>query len=167
MPNSTFAKAGYTTTAQRSRTMARIRSRDTKPELRLRQVLFHHGHRYRLHLKPLPGTPDLVFLRRKVAVFVHGCFWHGHGCHLSKAPKGNAPFWLAKVQRNQGRDRRNVDALLAQGWRVLVVWECALRTASQRADNEILAAVEGFLGSGEVVGAVVGRGIGPTAAAMG
>lgn len=113
----------------RSAQMARVRGKDTKPELKVRRALHAAGLRYRLHAKELPGRPDIVFRSRRVAVFVHGCFWHRHddpGCKLARMPKSRLEFWAPKLTANAERDRRNIQALTAQGWTVEVVWECDL-----------------------------------------
>ena len=108
--------------------MARVRSRDTGPELRLRRLLTGLGARYRLHRKDLPGSPDVVMPGRRLAFFVHGCFWHGHDCARgSRKPKANAEYWTAKIDRNRARDARVEAGLILAGWRVLSVWECELR----------------------------------------
>jgi DNA mismatch endonuclease (patch repair protein) len=113
---------------QRSAAMSKIRSRDTKPELWVRQALWHSGFRYRLHAKELPGRPDIVLPRWRTVVFVHGCFWHRHeGCPFFRLPSTRPAFWDAKLGRNQVRDTAAVHALCASGWRVAVVWECALK----------------------------------------
>lgn len=117
----------------RSRMMAGIRSANTRPERVLRCDLHRRGLRYRLHVRGLPGRPDMVFPRWRAALFVHGCFWHGHGCALFKWPKSNEAFWRTKIEGNRARDARNADALKAAGWRVGVVWECALRHDAARA----------------------------------
>ncbi|MEF2550929.1 very short patch repair endonuclease [Aurantimonas sp. A2-1-M11] len=114
----------------RSRQMALIRGKDTKPEMIVRRLAHSLGYRFRLHRKDLPGKPDLVFPSRRAAVFVHGCFWHRHGdpeCRLARLPKSRPEFWLPKLESNRQRDFRNVAALEAAGWRVLTVWECQLR----------------------------------------
>lgn len=109
----------------RSRMMSSIRGRDTKPEMVVRRYVHQSGLRYRLHDRRLPGTPDLVFPKYRLALFVHGCFWHRHsGCANSVHPKSNAEFWQTKLQGNVARDRRNEERLLRLGWRVRVVWEC-------------------------------------------
>jgi DNA mismatch endonuclease, patch repair protein len=111
----------------RSRVMSRIRSRDTQPELRLRRALHALGLRYRLHVRSLPGTPDIVFPKHKAVLFVHGCFWHRHpGCKLAAQPKSREDFWNAKFSENVRRDERHLDALAALGWRAQVIWECEL-----------------------------------------
>lgn len=112
----------------RSRMMSGIRGKDTKPELALRRALHARGFRYRLHDKWLPGKPDLVLPRFRVVIFVHGCFWHRHeGCKYATTPATRPEFWQAKFRENAERDQRNIDALLALGWRVAVVWECEIR----------------------------------------
>ena len=107
--------------------MGRIRSKDTTPELRVRQMLHRLGYRYVLHDKRLPGKPDLVFPSRRSVVFVHGCFWHGHDCGRGFRPTSNAVFWATKIDGNKARDARHKANLKALGWRVLVVWECSTR----------------------------------------
>jgi DNA mismatch endonuclease (patch repair protein) len=117
--------------ATRSRMMSGIRGRDTRPEILIRGLLHRQGLRFRLHARDLPGKPDIVLPRYRAAVFVHGCFWHGHGCPLFKWPATRQGFWREKIGKNQANDQRVVDALLAGGWRVGVVWECALRGAGK------------------------------------
>lgn len=107
--------------------MAAIRGRDTGPERRIRKAMHSAGLRFRLHRKDLPGNPDLVFPRHRAVVFVHGCFWHQHDCHLFKWPATRAEFWRAKIGRNVENDARAYDTLRATGWRVAIVWECALK----------------------------------------
>lgn len=115
-------------TEKRSEMMAGIRGKDTKPEMRVRKALFAGGYRYRLHRKDLPGTPDIVLPGRRVAIFVNGCFWHGHsGCSLAKVPGTRTEFWREKFESNRQRDRVAAEALRVAGWRVLVVWECFTR----------------------------------------
>ncbi len=107
--------------------MSGIRGKNTKPELIVRKALFAQGFRYRLHVKSLPGKPDVVLPKYRTVIFVHGCFWHGHDCRLFKLPASNRAFWRAKIRRNQENDRKAVRALRKDGWRVITVWECALR----------------------------------------
>jgi DNA mismatch endonuclease (patch repair protein) len=131
----------FLTSAERSERMSRIRGKDTKPELHLRSLLHARGLRYRLHASTLPGRPDLVFPRYRAAVFVHGCFWHGHfACRLANQPKSNSAFWKDKFKKNQSRDTRNIAELEQAGWRVLVVWECELssRAAAERAAERVV-----------------------------
>ncbi len=110
----------------RSRIMSRIRSKDTKPEMTVRRLIHSLGYRFRLHRRDLPGTPDMVFPGRKAVIFVNGCFWHGHDCGRGKLPKSNVRFWRKKFRDNSARDEKNIAALRANGWRVLVVWECEM-----------------------------------------
>lgn len=108
--------------------MSRIRGRDTAPELVVRRIAHALGLRFRLHRKDLPGCPDLVFPRHRLAVFVNGCFWHRHaGCRYAYSPKSRVAFWEEKFRGNVARDRRNEESLLTMGWRVLIVWECETR----------------------------------------
>jgi DNA mismatch endonuclease (patch repair protein) len=112
----------------RSAQMALIRSRDTKPEVRVRRALHAAGLRYRLNDRRLPGAPDLVFPGRRVALFVHGCFWHQHpGCRAARMPKSRLVFWTTKLMGNVERDRRRQAELEALGWTVMVIWECETR----------------------------------------
>ncbi len=115
------------TPAERSRIMAAVRSRDTAPEMIVRRLVHRMGYRYRLHVRELPGTPDLVFPRLRCAVAVDGCFWHGHRCGACRMPATRRDYWAAKIARNIARDRRTRRALRRAGWRVLVVWECQTR----------------------------------------
>ncbi len=113
------------TRSQRSFIMSRIRSKDTKPEIVVRKKLFESGLRYRIHVKGLPGTPDIAIKKYKVVVDVRGCFWHGHGkCRFSSRPKSNKSYWLEKIDRNRKRDRANLKELRKMGYQVFVVWEC-------------------------------------------
>ena len=115
------------TPSQRHYCMSRIRSRNTKPELKVRQWLWRHGYRYRLNVKSVPGKPDIVMRKYRTAVFVNGCFWHGHeGCDKFKIPQTNREFWVNKIKRNQERDQQNYKVLHDNGWQVIVVWECQL-----------------------------------------
>ena len=113
---------------RRSEMMARIRGRDTVPEIVVRRIAHKLGLRFRLHRKDLPGRPDLVFPKHRLAVLVHGCFWHRHGgCRYAYTPKSRIAFWTDKFARNVARDQRNEKALRELGWRVLVIWECETR----------------------------------------
>lgn len=107
--------------------MSGIRGKNTKPEMIIRRGLHALGFRFRLHEKKLPGKPDLVFPGRKAVILIHGCFWHGHDCHLFKWPSSRVEFWQAKIFRNREIDTAVVAALIASGWRVGTVWECALK----------------------------------------
>ena len=112
----------------RSRMMSGIRSKDTKPEWIVRRALHARGFRYRLHARDLPGHPDIVLPKHRAVIFVHGCFWHGHDCPLFRWPKTRPEFWLDKIGRNQANDKKHQAALQSLGWRVAIVWECALRS---------------------------------------
>ncbi len=113
---------------KRSAVMRQVKGRDTSPELAVRRLLWRLGARYRLHRKDLPGHPDIVMPGKRLAVFVHGCFWHGHDCARgARVPKQNRDYWEGKVARNRARDAASLDRLEALGWRVLTVWECELK----------------------------------------
>ena len=121
---------------ERSRVMRRVKSADTKPEMRVRRWLHAQGFRFRLHRKDLPGKPDIVLRKYKTVVFVHGCFWHGHpGCKASALPASNREYWERKIGRNVERDGRNQRLLEELGWRVIVVWECKLRDLPKAFDG--------------------------------
>ena len=112
----------------RSSLMSKVRSRNTKPELLVRSALHRLGYRYRLHDHRLPGCPDIVFRSRRLAVFIHGCFWHQHdGCRRSTIPATRRSYWEAKLRRNVERDRHSASQLLEAGWRVVIIWECELK----------------------------------------
>ncbi len=124
------------TPKERSEIMARVRAKNTRPELRVRKLVFALGYRYRLHDRKLPGCPDLVFGRRRKVIFVHGCFWHRHKrCALARLPKSRLDFWLPKLEGNKSRDQRNRRALARRGWKVLTIWECQLRDAERLNDK--------------------------------
>lgn len=113
---------------QRHKNMTAIRLKDTKPELLARKWLWNHGYRYRLNVKSVPGKPDIVLRRYRTAIFVNGCFWHGHEeCGNYKIPKSNTDFWVNKITKNKERDQRNYSDLFNAGWSVIVIWECQLR----------------------------------------
>ena len=115
------------TSTQRHKCMTRIRSKSTKPEIVVRRWLWNHGYRYRLNVKSVPGKPDIVMRRYRTAIFVNGCFWHGHeGCSMFVMPKSNTEFWRAKIEGNRERDKRNYKILIQAGWQVIVVWQCQL-----------------------------------------
>jgi DNA mismatch endonuclease (patch repair protein) len=129
------------TPARRSEIMARVRSRDTKPEMVVRRLVHAMGYRYRLHARDLPGKPDLVFRSREKVVFIHGCFWHRHaGCALARLPTSRQDFWLPKLNGNRQRDAKNERALRDAGWDVLTIWECELGDIA-----ELKTRIRGFL----------------------
>lgn len=120
--------------AQRSAIMARVKGKNTTPEMIVRRLAFSMGYRYRLHDSALPGKPDLVFPSRRKVIFVHGCFWHGHTCRAGQnRPASNLAYWNAKLDKNQSRDRDNQTNLKAAGWDTLVLWECKLRDTEKMA----------------------------------
>lgn len=127
----------------RSRMMAGIRGKDTRPEMVVRRALHARGFRYRLNVRSLPGAPDLVFPKRRAVIFIHGCYWHRHeGCRYATTPATNTEFWASKFAGNVARDARNVRDLRSAGWRVGIIWECALK--GDRGD-EAIACVAEFL----------------------
>ncbi|WP_080493123.1 MULTISPECIES: very short patch repair endonuclease [Burkholderia] len=120
---------------KRSLMMSGIRSKHTKPERLVRSMLHAAGFRYRLHRRDIPGVPDLILPKHKAAIFVHGCFWHVHAnCRFATIPSSNRDFWQKKLARNRERDQRQIEALKALGWRVLIVWECATRIGELRSN---------------------------------
>ncbi|CAN7311360.1 very short patch repair endonuclease [Bosea sp. LjRoot90] len=138
------------TPAQRSFNMSRIKGKDTQPEIWLRSLLHSAGFRFRLHRKDLPGRPDIVLPGSKVAVFVHGCYWHRHeGCKYTTTPSSNTQFWEQKFARTIERDAENIVALQNAGWKVVVAWECQLRSNA----TEVLAAISSASGKTAAKGA--------------
>ena len=149
------------TAEQRHRCMSHIRSKGTKPELKVRRWLWGHGYRYRLNVKSVPGKPDIVLRSYRTAIFVNGCFWHGHGVRLEatqvesgerrvensaccKIPSSNREFWVAKIRRNQERDRENYRVLQENGWHVIVIWECQLKpSVMERTMQAVAVLLEG------------------------
>lgn len=123
----------------RSRMMSGIKGKDSKPEVLVRRLLFAAGLRFRLHRRDLPGTPDIVLIGRRIAIFVHGCFWHAHsGCRYFKVPSTRPEFWSAKLQGNVERDQKAIASLMSSGWRVLCVWECATREFQDQQLGELI-----------------------------
>lgn len=122
----------------RSRNTSQIQSKNTKPELIVRKYLFARGLRYRLHLRDLPGSPDLVFPKYKKAVFVNGCLWHRHNCRYTTTPKTNTEFWLKKFAKNVERDDKNYTMLKDMGWDIIIVWKCMLKKDSREGALELL-----------------------------
>lgn len=135
------------TPEQRSRNMAGIRGKDTKPEMLVRRCLHSLGFRFRLHRRDLPGNPDVVLPRWKAVVFVHGCFWHRHGCRNSRMPATRTEFWETKLERNAERDKDAARRLMAGGWQVFVVWECALRGPDRLSPDELAERLKGLIES--------------------
>lgn len=133
------------TREQRSLNMSRVRGKNTKPELVVRQALHAMGYRFRLHRRDLPGSPDIVLPKHRAAVLVHGCFWHGHGCDLFRWPAQNEAFWREKIGGNVARDVKALEALRSSGWRTLVVWECAIKGRGKLSDKELAATLQNFV----------------------
>lgn len=132
----------------RSRMMSGIRGKDTSPELLIRKALHARGFRFRIHAKHLPGKPDLLMPKYKAAVFIHGCFWHGHACRYFKVPQTRPEFWLEKIGKNQIRDGLQEAALKALGWRVLIVWECAVRSMKKEKSPMLVDLIADWLING-------------------
>lgn len=130
----------------RSRLMSRVKRSNTKPELVVRRLMHSRGWRYRLHVKGMPGTPDMVFPAWKAVLFVNGCFWHGHACRLGRPPSSRPEFWGPKIQANRERDLRKINQLVSESWRVMTVWQCSLNKP-----EVALSQIEGFLRSTESI----------------
>lgn len=131
----------------RSRMMSGIRSKNTRPELMVRKALHSLGFRYRLHDSRLPGKPDLTFPKYQAVILVHGCFWHGHGCPLFKWPSSRKEFWRKKITRNQEKDSETLTALRKGGWRVLTLWECALKGRTRWPFEKVIGNISVWLDS--------------------
>lgn len=131
--------------AARSRMMSAVRSRNTAPEVAIRRGLHSRGFRYRLHVRALPGSPDIVLPKWRTVLFVHGCFWHGHTCHLFRLPATRREWWRDKIDGNIARDSLAVEALMSEGWKVIRIWECAIRGREARGVKETIDLVESFV----------------------
>lgn len=141
-----FNKMDVHTPDQRSYNMSKIGSKNTKPELLIRKLLWESGYRYRLHVKKLPGNPDIVFRNRKKVIFVNGCFWHNHKCKYFKWPESNKKFWRKKIEENVHRDNKNFSSLTTNGWSYLVIWECTFRSIRKANLAEKLQNVKDLIG---------------------
>ena len=141
---------------KRSQMMAGIKGKDTGPELLIRRTLHARGLRFRLHDRRLPGTPDLVFPSRKAVVFVEGCYWHGHDCHLFKLPSSRPEFWSEKIESNRRRDIRVRQELQILGWRQFTVWECALKGRARLSFTAVVDTIVEWLESSEPAGEIEG-----------
>lgn len=137
--------------------MARIRGKNTRPEMVLRRALHARGFRYRIHARELPGKPDLLFPRYRAAMFIHGCFWHGHDCELFRIPATRPDFWQEKIGGNRSRDAAALASLATIGLRTLVVWECAMRGKSRRSIDEVADAAADWLRSDAAQGEIRGK----------
>jgi len=131
--------ADIVTKAVRSRMMSGIRGTNTRPEIRIRQLLHQQGFRFRLHASHLPGKPDIVLPSLQAVIFVHGCFWHGHDCHLFKWPQTRREFWKEKILDNRKRDEEVFSMLVGEGWRIMVIWECTLKGKQRKMDKDIVS----------------------------
>ena len=136
--------------------MSGIRGKDTRPEMAIRRGLHAQGFRYRLHDSKLPGKPDLVFPRHKAVILIHGCFWHRHDCHLFKWPSSRSGFWRKKLSRNRDKDAETFQSLQAHGWRVLTIWECALKGRTRYSAHEVIRQAANWLVSSDDRGVIRG-----------
>lgn len=141
----------------RSRNMSRIRGKNTRPEQLIRSALHSKGFRFRLHVKELPGKPDIVLSKYKAIIEVNGCFWHGHKCHLFHWPKSNAEFWKEKISESIQRDSKNKEKLEGLGWRVLIVWECSIKGKNRLNYDELIARVVDWLIENEASNELFGQ----------
>lgn len=143
---------------KRSQIMAAVKGRDTRPEYIVRKLLFSAGYRYRLHVKKLPGKPDIVLRKYWAVIFVHGCFWHGHGCHLSKTlPKTRKVFWRKKISSNKIRDEKTLNQLIFNGWRVCLIWECALKRQGKIEEGKLLKILSQWITARRKHLAIIGK----------
>lgn len=131
--------------SKRSMMMAGIKGKDTHGEILIRKGLHKLGFRYQLHRKDLPGKPDLVFPKHHAVIFINGCFWHAHGCHIFKWPSTRPEFWRDKIGKNKIRDELNIKSCISMGWKVLVIWECAFKGKARRSFNEVIHTTESWL----------------------
>lgn len=141
----------------RSRMMSGIKGKNTKQEILIRKALFKRGFRYRLHERNIPGRPDLVLKKHNAVVFINGCFWHCHDCHLFKWPQTRTEFWSKKLDSNRLRDIRNQQQLEKEGWRVLIVWECAIRGRQKQPLDKIVDRIESWLISNSPLESIEGQ----------
>ncbi len=129
----------------RSQMMSGIRAKNTRPEILIRSLLHRAGYRFRIHVNNLPGKPDIVLPKYQAVIFTHGCFWHGHSCHLFKWPSTRHSFWLNKIKRNQTKDSESEEFLLEQDWRILRIWECAIKGKTRLSPESLFERVSAFL----------------------
>jgi len=141
----------------RSENMSNIKHKDTQPELFIRKLLHANGFRFRLHVKYLPGKPDIVLPKYKAVIQVNGCYWHGHNCHLFKWPKTRKQFWQNKIEGNIARDKRVMKELTILGWRVLIIWECALKGKTKLSLDQVSTKIIDWLGSDSIFSTLHGN----------
>lgn len=141
---------------KRSRMMSGIRGKNTKPEIQVRKGLHAAGFRYRLHVRSLSGKPDIVLPRYRAVIFVHGCFWHGHSCHLFRWPSSRTEFWKQKIEGNIRKDRESRKALAGAGWRIMTIWECAVKGRSRLPFGTVIAETSRWLQAGFPAGEIAG-----------
>lgn len=141
----------------RHRMMSGIKGKNTGPEILVRKFLHEQGFRYRIQRRDLPGRPDIVLPKHSAVVFVHGCFWHGHNCHLFKVPATRTEWWREKIETNRARDDRAIGTLLNLGWRVMIVWECAIKGRTRRDRDEIVEMMKRWLLSETRTCEILGR----------
>jgi len=145
------------TREKRSKMMANIGGKDTKPEMAIRKGLHALGYRYRLHVKDLPGKPDIVFTKYRAVIQINGCFWHKHNCHLFKWPSTHKSFWKKEIEGKYLRNIENTKCLLENGWRILTIWECALKGKTQLSGESVIRKVEAWFHSTETVAQIEGK----------
>ncbi len=131
--------------SQRSKMMSGIQNKNTRPEVLIRKILHKLGFRFRLHVSSLPGKPDIVLPKHKAVIMVNGCYWHGHDCYLFKTPKTRTAFWLGKINNNKSRDKMVFRGLNESGWKVLIVWECAIKGKKKLKDEILIETLEEWL----------------------
>jgi len=150
--------ADIKTPLARSKNMSAIKSKNTKPEIKIRKALFDRGYRYRLHDKKLPGKPDIILPKYNTVIFIHGCFWHGHqNCYLYKVPASNTEFWGKKINDNKRRDKAVTAALLEKGWRILIIWECSIKGKNKLNFDDVITQTENFIHSCQKIDAIRGK----------
>lgn len=134
----------------RSKNMSAVKGKNTKPEMMIRSLLHKNGFRFRLHDKALPGNPDIILKKYRAVIFVHGCFWHLHGCRKSNIPENNREFWHVKLNANKERDQLNIRELNKLNWRVLVIWECSLKGKMRLSNEELLDKIKSWILSSQI-----------------
>lgn len=133
----------------RSRMMSGIQGKNTKPEMLIRSALHRRGFRFRIHYNRLPGKPDIALPKHRALILVHGCFWHGHSCHLFKWPKTNRHFWRVKIEDNIRRDKKRLADYSRNGWRTLIIWECAVKGSNKLAPSKLIERIENWIYLGD------------------